>query len=417
MYSNWAMERRETAWNPLRRPARREDDDVPLDTKAQLARGVEQLDHVRHAGGPVLSAPSPRHTDCRARAPLAGISPSSFCNLLSLSRALSRARAAQSPPSPLALSLSFSRFYCMRRTWTQAGFNGLLLSPIFPLPLHLHLDHHGDHRVAITIMMFIECISMIMIVIMIMITIVIMITISMITTTAVLFCPPSVPVQPTRKKEGESESEGEELLIKWRVRRCSAKEREREKGRQLSRAAGQKCAHGGGEHRQSHSRALLRPGLEVRLWSSGEGSDKRLVSRCSQRRNIRRRAAVRARCCGAAVRPQPRCRAPSGRITGEAAQALLETWRVRATAEAVPRCSVAERSSDKRCWLGWQTLNPQQRDPPLKCDVTENNVAPTADVHAHPTGLNRRGKRRTSGGGGGLSIFRRTIRREDLELL
>ena len=91
MYSNWAMERRETAWNPLRRPARREDDDVPLDTKAQLARGVEQLDHVRHAGGPVLSAPSPRHTDCRARAPLAGISPSSFCNLLSLSRALSRA--------------------------------------------------------------------------------------------------------------------------------------------------------------------------------------------------------------------------------------------------------------------------------------------------------------------------------------
>ena len=50
----------------------------------------------------------------------------------------------------------------------------------------------------------------------------------MITTTAVLFCPPSVPVQPTRKKEGESESEGEELLIKWRVRRCSAKERERE---------------------------------------------------------------------------------------------------------------------------------------------------------------------------------------------
>ena len=255
------------------------------------------------------------------------------------------------------------------------------------------------------IMMFIECVSMIMITI-----IVIVIMISMITTTAVLFCPPSVPVQPTRKKEGESESEGEELLIKWRVRRCSAKEREREKGRQLSRAAGQKCAHGGGEHRQSHSRALLRPGLEVRLWSSGEGSDKLLVSRCSQRRNIRRRAAVRARCCGAAVRPQPRCRAPSGRITGEAAQALLETWRVRATAEAVPRCSVAERSSDKRCWLGWQTLNPQQRDPPLKCDVTENNVAPTADVHAHPTGLNRRGKRRTSGGGGGLSIFRRTIR-------
>jgi hypothetical protein len=91
-------------------------------------------------------------------------------------------------------------------------------------------------------------ISMIMIMIMIMITIMIMIMIkndssnsmnSLIEmTTAVLLCPPSVPVQPTREKEGEGESEGGEQLIKWRVRCCSTtREREREGERA---AAGQR---------------------------------------------------------------------------------------------------------------------------------------------------------------------------------
>jgi len=77
-----------------------------LDTKAQLARGVEQLDHVRHAGAPVLSAPSPRHTDCRARAPLAGISPSSFSNLLPLSRSLASSSCSISFFSSRSLSPS-----------------------------------------------------------------------------------------------------------------------------------------------------------------------------------------------------------------------------------------------------------------------------------------------------------------------
>ena len=78
-------------WSATRRPGIRSGGRLDaktttctLDTKAQLARGVEQLDHVWHAGPPVLSAPSPRHTDCHARAPLAGISPSSFSSLLSL---------------------------------------------------------------------------------------------------------------------------------------------------------------------------------------------------------------------------------------------------------------------------------------------------------------------------------------------
>ena len=115
-----------------------------------------------------------------------------------------------------------------------------------------------------------------MIMIMIMITIMIMIMISMIITTAVLLCPPSVPVQPTREKEGEGESEGGEQLIKWRVRCCSTtREREREKGRELQQgSAGEACAHGGGEHRRSHA-AELCPGLEIRLRASGEGSEKR----------------------------------------------------------------------------------------------------------------------------------------------
>ena len=75
------------------------------------------------------------------------------------------------------------------------------------------------------IMMLIECVSMIMI----MITIMIMIMISMITTTAALICPPSMPVQPTRQKEGEGESEGEELLIQRSqvLLRRDARERKR----------------------------------------------------------------------------------------------------------------------------------------------------------------------------------------------
>ena len=89
-------------------------------------------------------------------------------------------------------------------------------------------------------MMFIECISMIMIVIMTMITIKIKILISMIITTVVLFCPRPCPSSPRERRRGRA-SEGEELLIKQRVRGCSTKERER-KGRQLSRAVGQKCA-------------------------------------------------------------------------------------------------------------------------------------------------------------------------------
>ena len=74
------------------------------------------------------------------------------------------------------------------------------------------------------IMMFIECVSMIMITI-----IVIAIMISMITTTAALICPPSMPVQPTREKEGEGESEGEELLIQRSqvLLRRDARERKR----------------------------------------------------------------------------------------------------------------------------------------------------------------------------------------------
>jgi len=88
-----------------------------LDTKLQMARGGAQLDHVRHAGGPVLSAPSPRHTDCRARAPLAGLSPSSFSNLLSrLSLSLSLSRELELLNLfLLSRSLSFSRMCCVRR--------------------------------------------------------------------------------------------------------------------------------------------------------------------------------------------------------------------------------------------------------------------------------------------------------------
>ena len=159
-----------------------------------------QLDHVRHAGAPVLSAPSPRHTDCRARAPLAGISPSSFSNLLlSLVVLLNRARAAQSPSS-LALSLLLKILLHETDTWTQVW--GLM--DYFSRPFSL------CHSIFISIimafidesfiMMFIECVSMIMITI-----IVIAIMISMITTTAVLLCPPSVPVQPEREGGGGRE--------------------------------------------------------------------------------------------------------------------------------------------------------------------------------------------------------------------
>ena len=121
--------------------------------------------------------------------------------------------------------------------------------------------------------------------IMIEITILIVILISMIAAAVALCSLPSPRTcSPRERRRGRARA---------RERSCSSsgesgaapptRERER-KGRQLSRAAGQKCAHGGGEHRQSHSRALLRPGLEVRLWSSGEGSDKRLVSHRSKRR-------------------------------------------------------------------------------------------------------------------------------------
>ena len=213
-------------WSAARRPGIRSGGRLAaktttctLDTKAQLARGVEQLDHVRHAGGPVLSAPSPRHTDCPAL-----LQPA-------LSRALSRELELLNLLPLLSLSLSFSRFYCMRRTWTQAGFNGLRLSPILPLPLRLHLDHLDHDRVDVHR--------------------------SRPSRGAgpahlhdhdrdhdpdrdpdqhdrrrrrALLPPQSAHVQPARETEGESESEGEELLIKRRVRGCSANEREREEG-------------------------------------------------------------------------------------------------------------------------------------------------------------------------------------------
>jgi hypothetical protein len=89
-----------------------------LDTKLQMARGGAQLDHVRHAGGPVLSAPSPRHTDCRARAPLAGLSPSSFSNLLPLSRSLASSSCSISFFSSRSLSPSRDLLH-ETDTWTQ----------------------------------------------------------------------------------------------------------------------------------------------------------------------------------------------------------------------------------------------------------------------------------------------------------